>query len=71
MKQKQASREAHVSGSRVVAPRIELSVRLSDGSFETSVEMPTNASAEARDALVRAWFHLMERALVVVKEVAR
>jgi hypothetical protein len=48
--------------------RIELRVRLSDGSFDTSLEVPVKASRESRDALVQAWFKLMERALAVARE---
>ena len=48
--------------------RIELRVRLTSGEFDSSVEMPTNASRANRDALVLAWFTLIQRALKLAQE---
>lgn len=50
--------------------RIELRVRLTDGSFDTSVELPIVASKKAREAVVGAWFELIQRALHLSQEVA-
>jgi len=47
---------------------IELAVRLSDGSFDTSVKLPVDSSPENRDALVKAWFALIDQALTLVKD---
>jgi len=45
--------------------RIELRVRLSDGSFDTCVELPVQASQEARHKVVAAWFDLITQALMM------
>lgn len=45
--------------------RIELRVRLSSGAFDTSVELPVKASKKDREAVVCAWFKLIEAALVL------
>ena len=49
--------------------RIELRIRLVDGSFDSAVELPVAASAAARDAVVLAWFSLIQRALALAQEV--
>lgn len=38
---------------------IVLSVRLKSGGFESSLEIPTTADAEVRDAAVRQWLDMM------------
>lgn len=43
-------------------PHIELSVRLTDGTFETKLTIPAGTPADRRDALVGAWLGLMDEA---------
>lgn len=42
---------------------LKLSVSLSDGSFDTAVQLPVEASQNAREAVVKAWFGLIQEAL--------
>lgn len=46
---------------------IELSVKLSDGSFDTTVRLPVGADDQDRNAVVAAWFELIQRALKLAK----
>lgn len=49
---------------RPAAPvEIELAIRLSDGSFVTSIKVPLNCSPEVRDASVKRWLHLASEAM--------
>lgn len=45
---------------------IVLSVRLKSGQFESSIEMPTNASPARRDECVRQWLGMMQSGLAMV-----
>lgn len=42
---------------------IELSVKLSDGTFDTSVKLPVGADEQQRNAVVSTWFELIQKAL--------
>jgi hypothetical protein len=46
---------------------IELSVRLTDGSFESKITLPLNATEQARTAFVQQWYELQKAALKVVE----
>ena len=46
---------------------IELSVKLSDGSFDTTVRLPVQANEQDRNAVVAAWFELIQKALKLAK----
>ena len=43
--------------------KIILSVKLSDGSFDTEVSLPVSANKEQREKVVEAWFNLIHQAL--------
>lgn len=47
---------------------IELSVRITDGSFDTRVTLPVDSSSEARAAVVAAWFKLIEESVTFIKD---
>lgn len=49
--------------------RIELRVRLTDGTFDTTVEMPVQASHKERQSVVGAWFKLIQAALMMAQGV--
>jgi len=46
---------------------IELSVRLTNGAFESRITLPVGSTSEQRLALTMAWFKLMEEALAMCK----
>jgi hypothetical protein len=46
---------------------IELSVRLTNGAFESRITLPVGSTPEQRLALTSAWFKLMEEALAMCK----
>lgn len=48
-------------------PFIQLSVKLTDDSFETQITLPIDATAEQRKNFIQAWFSLMDSALAVAK----
>lgn len=50
---------------------IELSVRLSDGTFDTSVRLPVGADEQQRNAVVSAWFELIQRAMKLSQSCSR
>ncbi len=50
---------------------IELSVRLSDGTFDTTVRLPVGADEQQRNAVVAAWFELIQKALKLAQDTSR
>lgn len=42
---------------------INLSVRVSDGSFETSLSFPVDATKDQRDWIVQSWLQAMDMAI--------
>lgn len=46
---------------------IELRVRLSDGTFDSTITLPTDADSERRTAAIAAWFQCIEQALRLCK----
>lgn len=46
-------------------PFIELSVRISDGTLESSVRVPINASAAERNAAAMKWFEIIQFGLTL------
>ncbi len=42
---------------------INLSVRVSDGSFETALSFPVDATKDQRDWIVQSWLQAMEMAI--------
>lgn len=52
---------------RAIVPQedvhVELSVRLTNGHFETKVSLPVQASDSAREEAIMAWFKFIEAAL--------
>lgn len=46
---------------------IELSVRLTNGFFESRITLPVASTSEQRLALTSAWLKLMEEALAICK----
>jgi hypothetical protein len=44
---------------------LELAVRLSDGTFETKVSVPTTATKEQRQQFVATWFDMIRQALSI------
>lgn len=49
------------------ATSIELSVRLTNGAFESRITMPVDSTSEQRLTLTSAWLKLMEEALAMCK----
>ena len=45
---------------------VELSLRLTDGTFESRITMPLDASAEGKKRFAAAWLQLMETGLKLV-----
>ena len=43
--------------------QISLSVRVSDGSFETQLSFPIDATQDQRDWIVKSWLQAMEMAV--------
>lgn len=50
---------------------IELSVSLSDGTFDTSVKLPVSADEQQRNAVVSTWFELIQKALKLAQSVSK
>ena len=46
-------------GPRNGSPTIQLIVRVSDGSFESSLSIPVESTSEQREALAKMWIDAM------------
>jgi hypothetical protein len=44
-------------------PEIELSVRVTDGSFEARLAMPIECSSTQRDGIVKSWLEALKTAV--------
>lgn len=50
-----------------IRPDIELSIRLSDDSFESTVRIPGDCDDELRQDFVMAWLNLIEKGAKIAK----
>lgn len=66
-----AKPEALVARGLAPPPRILLTVKLDDGTFESSLAVPIDAEPEALKATGEAWVELMFQALRVAKQRSR
>jgi hypothetical protein len=48
-------------------PMIELSVRITDGSYESRITMPADCTDEARKEFVRSWLAMQDSGLKVIQ----
>lgn len=53
---------------RNAEPFIELSVRVSDGSYESSLRIPVDSTKEQREGLAKTWVGMMAQLLSIPSE---
>ncbi len=49
-------------------PMLELVVRITDGSYESKITMPTDVTDESRMKFIAAWMNLQKEGLAILKQ---